>query len=360
MGTPEECEVALLKLGDHEPPHKVHGHSHDDEGREEMATAIIQGMYFETPSVNVKGVHHYNFPEALYHNPPEDVEGIEKMTGEGWHYGYSRGSVNSYSYVGINPEKDGSFDPPEQVVSHALLKARVAFSDNMRGKHIQNLKAGKVNPRHLGKRAPVGDERLMRKKLKAAKKSYFVLIGIDISGSTIGENISLAKKLAMAECEMLSRLGVKFAVYAHSGEWMTSEMSETGLDGLHMTVYNVKLPDEPWTNRTRHKLKSLGSDNVNLDGHQFEYYRRILDARPETDKILHYYTDGAMPAENADEEKVILVRELKTIKKKGYVVLGVGIRTDSPRQYGLETAQLTEVGDIMKVIAHLERELTRR
>lgn len=361
MGTPEECEPLLIKLGDHEPPGEAHVHQADDDA-ETMRTAIIQGMWFETPSSNIMGVHHYDFPPELYDRRPHQFDDgeLERLTGEGWYYGWARTNPGDYAYIGVDPEEGESFDPPEQVVASALLKARLAFSDNLRGKHINNLKSGKVNGRSLGKRAPVGDDRVMRKKLKPSKKSYFVLIGIDISYSTIGENLSLAKKLAMAECEMLGRLGVKFAVYAHSASRLSEIESETGLSGMHMTVYRVKEPDEPWNDQTRHKLKSLGADTANLDGHQFEYYRRILDRRPETTKILHYYTDGAMPAENKDEELIVLQRELKTIKRKAYVVLGVGIRTDSPKQHGLETVELHEVGDITKVIAHLERELTRR
>lgn len=363
MGTPEDCDIALVKLGDHEPPGTVHAHQ-ADEDTEAMRTAIIQGVWFETPSANVMGVQHYHFPEAFYDRRPHEFtkEELQRMTGEGWYYGWSSHQTEDYEYLGIIAGQGDTFDAPESVIAKAMLKARLAFSDNLRGKHVGNLRSGKVNGRALGKRAPVGDDRLFQKKLRPSKKSYFVLIGIDISYSTAGENILLAKKLAMAECEMLSRLGVAFAVYAHSGGRLNEgdPLSETGLSGLHMFVYDIKAPDEPWTDRTRFKLQSLGPDTANLDGHQFEYYRRILDRRKETTKILHYYTDGAMPAENKDEELVVLQRELRTLKQRKYVVLGVGIRTDSPRQHGLETAELLAVEDISKVIAHLERELTRQ
>lgn len=359
MGTPEECEVALLKLGDHEPPDEVHGHSHDGDDIEAMSIAIVQGMYFETPSVNILGVQEWDFPEELYDLRPyqvKDLPALRKKTGRGWHYGYAATSSDSYVSYGIDPKEGESFDASESVIGKALLKARVAFADNLRGKHIQGLKAGKVNPRHLGKRAPVGDERLMRKKLKPSKKSYFVLIGIDISGSTMGENISLAKKLAMAEAELLSRLGIKFAVYAHSGSNLADEDNWDD-EGLHLMIYNVKKPDESWNEKTRDRLRKLCCDAANLDGHTMEYYRKVLDTRTETDKILHYYSDGAMPAENYDEELEILERELKVIKRKGYHATGIGIRTNAPTQHGLHTIELHEVEDIMKVIVHLEKQL---
>jgi hypothetical protein len=359
MGTAEDVDVALLKMGDHEPPAEMYGHSHDDdEDIEAMRLAIVQGMYFETPSVNIVGVQHYDFPEVLYSVGPESVPDIADQTGQAWHYGWLR-DPDLYVRFGIKEGADDSFDPPLEVLTEATLKARIAFADNMRGGYTVNHKSGRVNPRHLGKRAPVDDPRLMRRKLKPSKKSYFVVVGIDVSGSTIGENIYLAKKIAMAECEMLNDLGIKFAVYAHSGG-SHSLAPETGIDGMYLHIYNVKAPDEPWTDRTRYKLKSLGADSANLDGHTFEYYRHILESQRETTKILHYYSDGAMPAENHDEELSILQREIQTYKRKGHIVLGVGVRSDAPRQHGLETVEVHEVSHIMKVIAHLERELTKR
>ena len=60
----------------------------------------------------------------------------------------------------------------------ALLRMRVAFADNQRGKQLNHLKSGKINGRVLGKRAHLGDERLFRKKIMPGKKDYFVLLGL--------------------------------------------------------------------------------------------------------------------------------------------------------------------------------------
>lgn len=88
-----------------------------------------------------------------------------------------------------------------------------------------------------------------------------------------------------------------------------------------------------------------------------EYYRKILDHRPETDKVILYYTDGKMPAENHDEELDILQREIRICRQKGYTLLGVGIRTDSPVRHGLDTVQVDGDEDIVKVVRHLEKRL---
>lgn len=349
MGTPEDVETGLVKLTDHEPPTDVEGALVDEEAV--FKVAIVQGMYFETPSAHVSEVREFDFPDELYEKRPHECPGID-LAARSWTIGGLSLSIKERIAVGI----DGDFSVPESVIAPALVKARIAFGDNLRGKNIVNLKSGKVNPRHLGKRAPVGDARLMRKRLRPSNKSYFVLIGIDVSQSTTGQNILLAKQLAMAEAEMLSRLpGVKFAIYAHSGKYIQWEPAQ-----ISMNIYNVKTPDQPWDDRARQRLELVGPDSINLDGHTLEFYRKVLDKRNETERILHYYTDGAMPAANFAEELAVLQREIKVCRQRGYVLLGVGIRTDSPTQHGLKTIQLDEQADILLVIKDLEQELLRR
>lgn len=346
MGTPEECEQGLIKLGDHEPPHDIDGTLVDEE--EAIKAVIVQGMYFETPSAKINGVLEFEFPDELYLRLPHECPGIRENTGRGWHYG----GVLEDSYIerGIG----GDFSTPESVIGPALVKARVAFADNLRGKNSVNHRSGKVSSRHLGKRAPVDDDRMMRRKTRPARKSYFVLIGIDISGSTRGKNILLAKQLAMAEAELLSRLGIKFAIIAHSGNFVQK------MERIDIHLYHVKKADQPWDEKARTRLAKLGPDSINLDGHTIEMYRKILDGRRETDRILHYYTDGAMPAANAGEELAVMQREFPIFRKRGYILTGIGIRTDSPRQHGLDTIELHEQADILKVIRDLEKRITGR
>ena len=83
----------------------------------------------------------------------------------------------------------------------------------------------------------------------------------------------------------------------------------------------------------------------------------MCDRVQATDKIILYCTDGKMPAENHDEELEILQREIKICKQKGYTLLGVGIRTDSPVRHGLDTVQVDEHSDVVKVVRHLEKRL---
>jgi cobalamin biosynthesis protein CobT len=198
----------------------------------------------------------------------------------------------------------------------------------------------------LGKRAPFHDPRLFQKKRNPGKRSYAVVLGIDISGSTIGLNIALAKQAAYAQAELCNRLGIDFAVYAHSA---------TPVGGTHiLDMYAIKDFDSPWDTKSQKALLSIGSASENLDGHSLEFYRKMIERHPATDKIILYYSDGKMPAANYSEELTVLQREIETCRRKNITLLGVGIRTDSPTKHGLDTVQVDGPAEVGKVVRHLE------
>lgn len=343
MGTAEEAEGALDQWLHHDEKPKE---AIEVKAEEAVDRALIQGIYFETPSLEIFGVREHRFDS----DAPLDGGGVP-YRGAWDRHKYSRWA--SAREAGI----DGDFEPSEKILGPALMRMRVAFSDNARGKELRHLKGGKVDPRVLGRRAFHGDERLFRRRQLPGKKNYFVLIGMDVSGSTMGTNLLLEKQAVMAQAKLLSRMGIQFSIYAHSGGW--HDMSDMGV-GMDLDIYLVKGPDEPFTTKIEERLTSLGPDSGNLDGHTLEYYRKVLDKVEATDKIILYYTDGKMPASNHDEELEILQREIRTCKRKGYTLLGVGINTDSPTQHGLETVQVDGEEDVVKVVKHIEKRLLSR
>lgn len=339
VGTPEECKVALVKLGEHQEKPKT---LVEVESEEAIDRAIVQGVYFETPSRNVYGVREHYYGKPL-------IVGSHNFS-QAWDHTFGREYGLTKKQRGVTTD----LEIPEAILGPALLRMRVAFADNQRGKNESHLRSGRVNPRVLGKRAPLGDDRLFRKKTLPGKKDYFVLIGMDVSGSTIGTNIALEKRAVMAQAELCHRMGIRFAILAHSG-WFHSLAGRSG--GLDLDIFHVKDEHEPWDSNTIQRLQELGPAQANLDGHSLEYYRKVCDRSQATDKIILYYTDGKMPAENHDEELEILQREIKTCARVGYTLLGVGIRTDSPVRHGLDTVQVEEDADLVKVVRHLEKRL---
>ena len=327
-GTPEDVETALLKFGDHDEPPT---HVREGDSEDAVEVAIIQGIYFETDSRYIRGVRFLRHGES------------------------SGGRRNAWNARDNHDARTADLSTPESIIGRALLKSRRVFEDNARAKYDRNRKNGRVNARSLGRRAPFDDERLFKKRYLPGKKDYCVIIGVDVSGSTHGTNIVLEKQAVSAQCELLSRLGVEFAVYAHSGDF--HEASRGRANGLDLDIYPVKELHEPWDTKTKQRLQDLGSSSCNLDGHALEFLRKRADESRATDKIILYYSDGQMPAENRDEELVILQREIRTCRSKGYTLLGVGIRTDSPKQHGLDTVEVNSNADLSKVIDHLEKRL---
>lgn len=337
MGTEEEALTALNKwIGHVEKPQEVQIAEKAD--NKLIDEAIIQGLYFETPSKNVNGVKEHFFDD-------------DDTSGRAW----TRAKSGRRDRFDIALGVAGDFEPSESILGPALLRMRVAFGENARGKELRHLKSGKVDGRVLGRRAFHNDERLFKARKLPGKRDYFVLIGVDISGSTVGENLAIEKRAVMAQAELLHRMGIKFAIYAHSGSY--GYETDKGGYGIDLDIYHVKDPDEIWTDSVRERFTGISSDSCNLDGHTLEYYRKVLDREKATDKIILYYTDGKMPAENHDEELEILRREIKTCRRKGYTLLGVGIRTDSPIRHGLDTVQVDTEEDVVKVVRHIEKRL---
>lgn len=235
---------------------------------------------------------------------------------------------------------------PSEVLAPSLMRLRRAFDDNKRVGHERNKRSGRVSSRVLGRRAWSGDDRLFTKKSIPAKRDYAVLIGIDISGSTSHQGVlALLKKSVYIQAELCSRLGVKFAVYAHSGQ----------RDSL--IIRSVKTFEEPWSKSAIARLAGLRPVAANLDGHTMEFYRKRLQEVQATDKILMYYSDGAMPLENFTEELAIIKREIKTCRQLGIELMSVGIGSDDPADHGLDNVRIDSSSEIIKVAKHLEKRL---
>lgn len=308
------------------------------EDQRAIETAIMQGLYFETDSLVVDGVQEFRWGDG---NKKADAWRYQQ---DGW---------NEYELRRIGVHCDTTV--PESVLSPVLVVMRRVFSDNARAAFQRDMKSGRIRQNVLGKRAWAKDERLFQKKRLPGKRSYAVLIGVDISGSTHGVNIALAKRAAMAQAEMCHRLGIDFAVYAHTANRRSGMLGA----GYMLDIYVIKSFDDMWNDKAREAFANIGADAENLDGHTLERYRKIIERHPATDKIILYYTDGKMPAANHDEELEILQREIRTCQQKRITLLGVGIRTDSPRRHGLDTVEVNTDSDLSKVVTHLESALLR-
>lgn len=284
----------------------------------EVNRALSQEEHFDKPSVLSGGLK-----EFKYDDDPEAAAWANKR----W-----------MSYDPIEVE--------ERVIAPALKQARITFTENRKGKHERNLRAGsRLDGKVLAVRVATDDGRVFKKRSRPKKRDYFVEIGLDCSGSTSGHRITLIKQVAMAWAELFNRLGIKFAMHGHSG------------DGSAVTINVIKAPEEPWTDKTRRRLQALGPYSANLDGHTLEYYRKLVERQRESDKMILYVTDGCMPAENYREELEVLQDNIRICQQRGIKLVGIGIENDDPKAHGLDTIRLDGVDDLLMAVKEIEKRL---
>ena len=326
QGTEEDVKAAL---------EQAHGRSeHPEEDAVDqyaIATAIIQGVYFETPSAAIIGVEEY-----------------QPNVGPAW-------ASRMKPLARIRTGADCDTDIAESVLGPALLKTRRIFSDNKTSAYQPNLRSGRVNQKVLGKRAWSGDDRLFGKKRLPAKKDYAVQIMADISTSNNGDNFVRLKRSIIAQAELMNRVGIEFSIVCHSAT-LEDIFDETG---FVLQLHHIKDWNEPWNPTVRARLEKMNTVGGNLDGRAMEFGRKSLETRTATDKILLYYTDGRMPAANHDEELPVMEEQIKRCKRTGITLLGVGMNTDSPVRHGLDTVMVQGDDDIKDVVEHLGKRLQK-
>ena len=241
----------------------------------------------------------------------------------------------------------------DRVLGGLVGRARRVFSDNRAVKRTKGQPRGRVEPTLLGKRAwNPEDNRVFGSRVRPTAPSYSVLIGMDDSYSTVGRGIAeLIRNCADAMGQLCSRTGVEFSIYAHTtndGAW--------GIKTYDMEIYQLKTWAEQWTPQVRDRLGRLEPGNTNQDGSILRLYRRQLQTRPTTEKILLYFTDGEIPGTGGSAEAAIMRSEVDACRRAGITLLGVGIKTRSPEEFGIPTVSLDKATDIGHVLEFLAKE----
>ncbi len=262
---------------------------------------------------------------------------------------HGKGVAYNRVYGGDVPTK-AEFKSDERHLLPALTAARIAFSVNARAKRERNQTSGRIDGKMLARRVPFQDERMFKNVVRPTKRNYHVVIGMDASGSTTGSTLEQEKLAVLAMADTCDRLGVTFEVWAH-----TTEFDDAYTDAP--SLYKIKDLKEPWADKQRDLLRRLGASGANLDGHTLQFYRKRVEMSKATDKILMYYTDGAMPASNYTEELEVLKSEIELCRKRGITLMAVGMGTDSPKAHGFDTAVINSEKDYRKVVEHLGKRL---
>ena len=313
----------------------------DPDEAQRMAIAITQAEQFDEASgtVNRVNVHHFDQPSHRSENLAWGIHSADKNS-----------RYDSYEWG-----KPEDFEVPESMLGATLLKMRTIFADNKKSKRSGEMRSGRVVNTRLAS-VMTGNAKVFNRTQLPHKKDYFVCLALDVSGSTAGsDRLNNIKKMGFALGNLLSRSGVKFAIYAHTG----SRLPDTGDGGdyFEADVFVVKEENDPWDEKAKYALAVMNSSGGNLDGHALEFFRKRCDRSTATDKVLLYVTDGAMPEANKYDEREVLVREIRECDKRRYSLIGVGIGTDSPRRHGLDTIRVDNTSDIAKLVHEMEKRL---
>jgi hypothetical protein len=353
-GSTEEFAIGTNQI--HEPDQ---GHDHsvgnpdgvsDREWQAALEKALLQAAWFDGPSENVDGVTVINFPSGY--------PGIYE-----WH---PRHGVTYANYM-----------PDQSVLGPVVVEGRIAFSPNKKSAVERGLKSGRINGKSMARQIPFGGERIFQRKTITKARNYHVIITLDISGSTRDplsysrsgrpgglQVIDLIVSSVAAQAEALHRLGISFEIWAHSaGMYLDADefrAYDNGTrEGWKVWMFQIKSIHDKWDDRTREKLISVRPTQGNLDGHTLQFLRKRADEVKTrfSDVVLCYYTDGAMPAANSHEEGELLREETDVCRRRGYPLIAVGARTDSPKEWGFDTVQIDTTSDLPKVMTQLRKQL---
>lgn len=294
---------------------------------EQLESAISQAEHFDAVSATIAGLR--------VHRPGE---GIALDTGA--HNRLRRTATAAHLSV------------DERLLAGPVQRARKAFSNSRLDRHLRSQRKGRIDPSALGNRGWGEDDRVFRRRLRAEGIDYEVVIGMDVSHSTDDGAIYLIKRSAEAMATVLHRIGVPFAVWAHTTTPFIS-------DRMWQEMYPIKQPGEPWGAPARARLGRLYATGGSLDGHNLEFYRKQLAGSRARRKLVLYYTDGEIPATNRREETQLMSREVREYERAGVAILGVGIGTDSPKRFGLDTVRIDTAEDVTTVLRALETRLIR-
>lgn len=247
-----------------------------------------------------------------------------------------------------------AYELPTEVMAPAVQRMRLAFAANRKIGNVRGLTSGpKLDAKTLGYRIPTGDDRIFARREIPKKRNWTVLIGIDVSGSTAsGGALETEKKVAIGIGDLLTQIGIPFSMYAHTGEGAAGGK-------YNLIICPIKTEHQLWKGDGRDRARRLKSGSANLDGHTMQAYRKLLERQKGKDKLLLYFTDGAMPCENGREEREVLEHECALLKRKGIYTVGVGIGCDDPRRYGLDTIEVNSTRDIPGLLAGIGQRLSR-
>lgn len=231
-------------------------------------------------------------------------------------------------------------------------------------------KSGKLHSANLARLA-TGDARVFRRKHENRSKDVAVSLVIDMSGSMSGGKILLAAQSAYALASVLERLRITHEVICFT---TGKPVASTGLieaeekkmgrrytrnETLYMPV--LKNYGERFGVDVRSRFGWLPNTSTmrnNVDGESIEIAARRLLSRKESGKIMIVLSDG-YPAASGDSGKLNdhLKEVVKESMRAGINVVGIGIHSDSVKEFYPKSVVIKDVDELPKTVIQELRHL---
>lgn len=263
----------------------------------------------------------------------------------------------------VEAKVDHMVGPLQKDLERAISARSLASWENGR-------KSGKLHSANLARLA-THDPRVFRRKHETRSKDVAVSLVIDMSGSMHGGKIMLATQSAYALASVLERLRISHEVICFTTgkpvadpSVMAKEEEKMGRrytrhESLYMPV--LKNYGERFGVDVRSRFGWLPNTSTmrnNVDGESIEIAARRLLARPENGKVMIVLSDG-YPAASGDSGK--LNEHLKEVVKEsmraGINVVGIGIQSDSVKDFYPKAVVINDVDELPKTVIQELRHL---
>lgn len=233
---------------------------------------------------------------------------------------------------------------------------------------------GRIAPGALFKTA-VGDDRVFRQRFETKAKNTAVSLVVDCSGSMSGERIELAGIAAYGLSCVLERLRITHEVIgfttaysaemmslmtadARHGERSTRDMNWGRVEPLYMPVFKSfsgKL-DGAARSRMAHLTERVGWLSQNVDGESVQVAARRLLQQKAQRHIMIVLSDGDPACLSGKGQRPHLKRIVKSLTTQGVEVIGIGIQTNSVKNYYPKNVVLSNVDELpTRVMAELSK-----
>lgn len=150
------------------------------------------------------------------------------------------------------------------------------------------------------------------------KNNVAVSVLVDQSGSMSGQKNQYAKETAIILAEVCSKIKYPLSVMGYC---------ESSYDSEHFHYMRFEKKPKPIQ---KYALMSIGASGCNFDGYAIYFMTELMKKRKESHKIMFVITDGQPNANKGTVEDAILA--VKNAKKKGIIVIGIGIGIASNTQ----------------------------